>query len=127
MSLVMGVAISVLTILISRPIPVDVSCASTPGGLWTPVDIGTVFNKDRGGWPFIYHEKVQLGAQKCYAPGNIDTSIPYNGPQGQFIGYSTFSVASFIKNVIFWSLITLGLDLYLNYVFMPKRSSRKKK
>jgi hypothetical protein len=127
MSLVMGLLLSGLTFFINRPVPVNLACAPAPNQLWTPDGIGTVFSKDRNGWPFIYHEKVRAEAQKCYLPPNIDTATPYNGTQGEFIGYSTFNLTTFIGNVVFWGLISLGLDLYLNYVFMPKRTARKKK
>jgi hypothetical protein len=127
MSLVMGLLLSGLTFFINRSMPVNLACATAPNKLWTPDGIGTVFNKERNGWPFIYHEKVRAEAQKCYSPANTDTGTPYNGARGEFVGYSTFKLSAFVENVVIWGLISLGLDLYLNYVFMPKRAVRKKK
>jgi hypothetical protein len=125
MSLIVGLVISSLTFFINRPTPINLACAPAPNTGWTPDGIGSVYTKNRSGWPLMYFEKVESTPQVCYLPNNAAVSVPYNGNHGQFIGYSKFKPANFAGNVLIWALLSLGLDLYLNYVFMPRRRTRR--
>jgi hypothetical protein len=126
-SLVMGALLAGLTFFVDHTGHVDIACTTAPGQTWTPDGVGTFFDQNRHGWPFTYYEKIPAGTNRCYSPVNIDSRYPYNGNDGQFTGYGQFKKGELIEDVAFWSAISLGLNSYLNYVFMPRRAMRYKK